>query len=248
MPTWIDLLYVAFFAAAAPLYGYLVFWPRFERRKRVSPAAARWSLWKSSVIESWLVVAFGIALWVWFDRPWADLKFTRPDGWQLAVAAVLIAAYAAYQLYCIAALRRDADLRATLRANVGEVAEVLPHARIEVRMFTLVSITAGFCEEFLFRGFFLWALAPWLGWWGGAALSLAIFAMGHAYQGVKGILQTGVFGAFYTVIVWLTDSLWPAIVSHALVDAFSGVMAWVALRDAPGSMLREQPPPAGSSP
>jgi len=232
MPTWIDLLYVACFAVASPLYGYFVFWPKFQRRKATSPTQARWSLWKTSTVEYWLIVAVGVALWLWFDRPWAELKFARPEGWGFVAVSVLIAAYAAYQLYAIAALRRDAALRDTLRANfVGDVADVLPRTRNETAMFTVVSITAGFCEEFLFRGFFLWAIAPWLGWWGAAAVSLAIFALGHAYQGAKGVIQTGVFGAFYTAIVWLTDSLWPAIVSHVLVDAFAGVMAWIALRD-----------------
>ncbi|MCI0376926.1 MAG: CPBP family intramembrane metalloprotease [Gemmataceae bacterium] len=42
-----------------------------------------------------------------------------------------------------------------------------------------VSLTAGFCEEFLFRGYFIWVFAPWLGWWGAAALSVLIFAILH---------------------------------------------------------------------
>jgi membrane protease YdiL (CAAX protease family) len=231
MPTWIDLLYVALFAVASPLYGYFVFWPSFEQRKRESPLKARWHLWSRSVPEYWAIVAIGAAIWLWFGRPWADLKFTVPAGWQLAVAVVLIAAYAAYQLYAIAALRRDAELRASLRASFGELGGILPRTRSEVSMFTVVSVTAGFCEEFLFRAFFPWALAPWLGWWGAAAVSVVIFGLGHAYQGVRGMIQTGIFGAFYTAIVWLTDSLWPAIVSHVLVDAFAGVMAWIALRD-----------------
>jgi hypothetical protein len=33
--------------------------------------------------------------------------------------------------------------------------------------------------------------------------------------------------------MWLCDSIWPAIAMHALWDAFSGVAAWVVLRDAP---------------
>ena len=42
-----------------------------------------------------------------------------------------------------------------------------------------VSLTAGFCEEFLYRGYFIWVLAPWLGWWGAAAVSLLFFAVSH---------------------------------------------------------------------
>jgi uncharacterized protein len=70
-----------------------------------------------------------------------------------------------------------------------------------------VSITAGFCEEFLFRGYFIWVFAPWLGWWGAATLSLAIFAVAHIYQGWNGVLRTGIMGAVFTLLVWLSESL-----------------------------------------
>ena len=115
--------------------------------------------------------------------------------------------------------------------GIGEVEHVLPRTRGELRTFTAVSLTAGFCEEFLYRGFVLWALAPWLGWWGAAAVQVACFGLGHAYQGMGGVLKTGIFGAIYTAVMWLCDSIWPAIAMHALWDALSGVAAWVVLRD-----------------
>lgn len=121
-----------------------------------------------------------------------------------------------------------------MRATItGGVADVVPRSRSELGPFAIVSVTAGFCEEFLYRGYFLWVLAPSLGWWGAAALSTVCFAVGHAYQGWRGVVTTGVFGAIYVAIVALTDSLWPAIALHVLVDATNGVMAWIVLRDAP---------------
>jgi CAAX protease family protein len=61
---------------------------------------------------------------------------------------------------------------------------------------------------------------------------VVLFGGLHAYQGWGGVIRTGVFGALYTAIVGFTESLWPAIVLHTLVDGFSGVMAWLVLRDA----------------
>ena len=107
-----------------------------------------------------------------------------------------------------------------------------------------VSLTAGFCEEFLFRGYFIWALAPWLGWWGAAALSLLIFASGHAYQGWNGALRTGIVGAIFTLVVAIFGSLWPAIALHALIDLSNGMFAWLALREgqATGDMMEVEKP------
>ena len=104
-----------------------------------------------------------------------------------------------------------------------------------------VSLTAGFCEEFLYRGYFIWVFAPWLGWWGAAALSLLFFAIAHVpvYQGWNGALRTGIVGAFFTLVVAIFGSLWLAIALHALLDVGQGMIAWLALREgeATGGMM-----------
>jgi hypothetical protein len=77
-----------------------------------------------------------------------------------------------------------------------------------------------------------WA-RKWLwGWWGAAALSLALFAVAHLYQGWGGVLKTGIAGILFTAVVAISGSLWPAIAMHALIDLGAGVMAWLALREA----------------
>ncbi len=38
-------------------------------------------------------------------------------------------------------------------------------------------------------------------------------------------------GAFFTMVVAIFGSLWPAIALHALIDLGSGIMAWLALRE-----------------
>ncbi len=116
-----------------------------------------------------------------------------------------------------------------------------------------VSLTAGFCEEFLYRGYFVWVISPWLGWWGAAALSVPFFAIGHAYQGWNGVLRTGMVGAFFMLVVAIFGSLWPAIALHALIDLGQGMMAWLVLREgsARGDVVDgEQPtePQAASEP
>jgi membrane protease YdiL (CAAX protease family) len=234
MVTPLDLLYVALLVVVFPAIDYLWGWPAFRRRNQADPAAARRWMWKHATVQPWLFVAVGMAIWLWHGRPWAELRLNPPEGWRLVLAIALILAYAAYQRLGIAQLRRDPALRERVRASMGGAEAVVPHTRAELRPFTAVSITAGFCEEFLCRGYLLWALTPWLGWWGAAALSVVWFGLAHAYQGWGGVLRTGAMGAIYVLLIALFDSLWPTIVLHALVDACGGLMAWVVLReDAP---------------
>jgi membrane protease YdiL (CAAX protease family) len=108
-----------------------------------------------------------------------------------------------------------------------------PHTRSELGWFVAVSLTAGFCEEFIFRGYLIWVFQPAFGLWGAAALSLVAFGLSHAYQGAKGILSTGLVGALFTAVVLISGSLLPAIALHALVDAGQGLIAWLVLRRAP---------------
>jgi uncharacterized protein len=105
-----------------------------------------------------------------------------------------------------------------------------PRTRSEAGWWVALSMTAGFCEEFIFRGYLIWAFQSVLGLWVSAALSVVVFALAHSYQGVKGILGTGAVGLLFTVVVLASGSLWPAIVLHALVDIGQGLIAWLVLR------------------
>lgn len=227
-----DLLFVALFAVALPLWDHFVSWPAFHRQSQADAARARKRLWIGAIGYLWALVAVGAALWVANGRSWASLGFSAPDGWRLWVAVGLVLLVVAYFVQATAAVARDPQARTKVRQQFsGAIADLMPHSRSELYWFGGVALTAGFCEEFLFRGFLIWALAPWLGWWGAAALSVLLFAAGHAYQGRAGVLRTGIVGSFFTLVVAIFDSLWPAIALHSLVDLGSGIMAWLALRE-----------------
>jgi membrane protease YdiL (CAAX protease family) len=111
------------------------------------------------------------------------------------------------------------------------VEKLAPHTRSELGWWLAVSLSAGFCEEFVFRGYLIWVFQPLLGLWGAAAFSVVVFAAAHAYQGAKGILATGVVGSLLTLVVLISGSLLPAIALHALTDIGTGLVAWLALRN-----------------
>jgi membrane protease YdiL (CAAX protease family) len=246
-----DLLYVVLFAAVFPVLDYLVFWPAFRRRLHVDPARARTWLWAWSIAGAWPVVAVGAVLWETNHRSWTEFGLAVPVGWRLWASGFLFALTAAYFLYAALALAGNADARAAVRQQFGRLADVLPHTRTELSWFAGVSLTAGFCEEFLFRGYFILVVGPWMGWWGAAALSVVIFALGHAYQGWSGALRTGVVAVLFTLLVATFDSLWPAIAVHTLWDFGQGCIAWLVLRegivDAEPAGPRPESPPASPS-
>lgn len=230
-----DLIFITLFAVAFPLWDYFVYWPAFRRRSPADPARARMRLWKWAIGSAWALVAVGAGLWFANERSWTSIGFSVPEGWRLWTSIAVILLLAAYNAYAVTAVSRDPQARTSVGQQFGPLVDLMPHTRTELYWFGGVSLTAGFCEEFLYRGFFIWVFAPWLGWWGAAALSLPFFAIAHlgVYQGWDGPFRTGIVGAFYTLVVALFDSLWPAIALHALIDLGAGVMAWVALSEGP---------------
>ena len=110
-----------------------------------------------------------------------------PDGWRLSTFIALVLLLTAYYAFGARSIVRNAGTGASVRQQAETVATLMPHTRREMYWWTGVSLTAGFCEEFLFRGYFIRVFAAWPGWWGAAALSLLIFAGWHAYQGWNGV-------------------------------------------------------------
>ncbi|MFY9823791.1 MAG: CPBP family intramembrane glutamic endopeptidase [Thermoanaerobaculia bacterium] len=113
----------------------------------------------------------------------------------------------------------------------SEPAARAPHTNFELGWWAAVSLSAGFSEELIFRGYLIWVAQPLLGYWGAAALSVVLFAIAHGYQGAGSAMAVGIVGALFTVVVLVFGSLWPAIVIHCLLDLQQGVSAWLVLRE-----------------
>jgi len=101
------------------------------------------------------------------------------------------------------------------------IAFFLPRGGRERAWFAAMCVTVGICEEIVFRGFLVrfFAEAPvGIGIAAGVAVSAVIFGIDHGYQGVKGIVTTGVLALVFTALFFVSGSLWLPIVAHALLD------------------------------
>jgi membrane protease YdiL (CAAX protease family) len=235
MPTNLDYIYLVAIAVIWPLYEHFVDWPEIQRLFGEQRSSARARMYRRSITTQWVMVAAGIALWEIKDRDWYPLRLGLPDRWRMWLAILLIVLLAALQGMQVLKVRRNPELRAHLREMLtkSDLANLLPHTKQEFNMFIAASITAGVCEEFLFRGFFIVILAPQLGWWPAAALGIVIFGALHAYQGRAGIVRTALVGALMTFVLVATQSLVTAMALHTLIDGGSGLVTWIALREAP---------------
>ena len=105
--------------------------------------------------------------------------------------------------------------------NVGFL---LPVTKLEMLCWVLLSSTAGFCEEIMFRGYFQ---RQFIGWTGnvsaGVVLSALCFGAAHIYGGVKSAIIIAVYGALFGILAQFRGSLIPGMMTHAWHDSVSGL-------------------------
>ncbi len=103
----------------------------------------------------------------------------------------------------------------------GEIAFLIPKDAFGRVVWVSVSITAGVCEEALFRGYLMTRLRILFksdSWLWPLLISSVIFGAAHGYQGPHGMILLSVYGLILGGIFIYTKSLWPVIVVHALQD------------------------------
>lgn len=88
-------------------------------------------------------------------------------------------------------------------------------------MFVAVCLTAGICEEIIYRGFLIQYfvdLPLGLSLTTALLLSSVLFGLAHFGQGPVGMFSTGLFGGLAGVQFLATGNLFLPMVIHALVD------------------------------
>lgn len=234
MPSRVDLVFACLLIVVIPVAEHLYFWPRFRGEVTAGRPGARTRAYVRIAIGEWLFALIAIAIWMTHERLWSALSLSLPAGWRLAAGAVLdLLALALIVVQSVSVMRLSAEKRAAARPQLGSLEFMLPRTRREHGWFLILSATAGFCEELLYRGYLPWLFTPWLGATGGMILAVILFGIGHAYQGLRGTLKATIAGAVLGVVVIATHSLIPAMILHALIDAAGGTVGYQLLRDQP---------------
>ena len=102
---------------------------------------------------------------------------------------------------------------------------MLPHGGAEIALWLALSLTAGICEETIFRGYLqrqfmaMTRSAP-----AGILLSAAAFGAAHAYQGFRMVILISLYGAMFGILAYWRGSVRPGMIVHAWQDSLGGVV------------------------
>jgi len=226
--------------------GVLLPWRGRAKMKKllavpVVSSMQRLSLYASTIAFQW----FAVAVVAW--RAWAHgltashLGLVVRDRNRIAIAAIVGAAtIAALQSLN---LRRVGKLPPESRGPVQAIAErILPQSMVELLPYFALAITAGLCEEFLYRGFAMAVLARLgLQAWAVVLISSALFGLAHSYQGRGGIVMTLIVGTILGSSRIVYDCLVPAIFWHSAVDVVAGTVGPRYLTQKPAADASKSP-------
>ena len=153
MPTPLDHVLVGLITVVLPLHDLLFWYPRMVRAAAGNAGRARHEAYFESMGVEWALVAVALVYWSRVDRSWTSLGFSAPSGWGFWVglgAAVGFAVFATWQRISLGRRGED-EVRALVLSQLDNLRPILPHSSREMLHFAGVSLTAGICEEVLYR-------------------------------------------------------------------------------------------------
>lgn len=171
-------------------------------------------IYERTIFFEWLVLALvvagvrlhGSSLTAIFGERWRSLRQVFTD---IGIALIfLVASIAVLSIF-----------GAHTRAPDSATQFLLPQGRLESALWIVMSLTAGICEEALFRGYLqrqFMALTKSASF--GIVLSAAVFGAAHAYQGLLHAVQIALLGAMLGALAWWRKSVRPGMISHATQD------------------------------
>jgi membrane protease YdiL (CAAX protease family) len=99
------------------------------------------------------------------------------------------------------------------------IRSLMPQQPAEVALWVLLSISAGFCEEVVFRGYFLRQFAALThSTWIALLMQALLFGISHGYQGLDSTVKITIYGGLFGLMAVWRRSLRPGIAAHALTD------------------------------
>ena len=187
----------------------------------------------SFIVFSRTPYLFGLA-WIsmWLRGVgWRDLGLRLEPGWPRLIAMGIAAGFAmeALELFAIQPLL----VRLTGQyPNLSQFKELVGNPIVLLEAITVSWLLAALGEELVWRGHVMNRLADLFGrnrWAWAASLLLASVAFGyaHVYQGMTGMLENFIDGAFLgTLYLAYGRNLWVPIIAHGITDTIDSLIVF----------------------
>ena len=179
----------------------------------------------------WILTAIVAGVWWGNGRSWSDIGLgwppAIPSGLPLYVLLFFMGLYITDTIMEVSGRDQVEETREHMENDLG----FLPQTAYEFFHYIFLALTAGICEEFIFRGYFIRYFQMWIGD-GESTHTLAIllpaliFGAVHFYQGWQAVIKVSAMAVMFGYVFVHTESLWLLMALHAMVDLIGGAIAW----------------------
>ena len=175
----------------------------------------------TTIVVEWLM--FALVIWG-VRRHGVPLDRVLGPRWR-SLGEVLrdIATAAAFWIVSIIVLSILA--RFVPAGSTNFILEMLPAGRLEIALWIAISLTAGICEETIFRGYLqgqITAMTNNVA--AGIVLPSIAFGAVHSSQGVRPAVLLALYGAMFGALAHWRKTVRPGMIAHAWNDAFAGLV------------------------
>jgi membrane protease YdiL (CAAX protease family) len=162
-----------------------------------------------------------VIIFAWRRVHWKYLRFTKFDWGTLGIGCgLLVGSYVIIILHNALLFLFGVDTQ-------GEnIMKLFAELDSPVWFFIVGAVFAPLVEEIFFRGFLFQGFRGRYGWVTGMLLSAAVFAIAHLDFAV--LIPTFILGCLLAYLYHRSNSIWPGIILHFLVNSFGLLGAYFA--------------------
>jgi membrane protease YdiL (CAAX protease family) len=189
-----------------------------KKQLTVDPSA-RLVFYRTQVLWEWSWMVVLAVIMIPIPHPLLYLGLTIPNqfGWIILFALLVGIVLSSYLI------RRSPGATASMQRSMESSSILLPSMPAERNWFAATAVTAGICEELLYRGFLMSYLPSSFPMLARQFLLISIisgiiYGLSRAYLGIRGITTTALTGFSFAIVYALSGSLVPAIVFHILAE------------------------------
>jgi membrane protease YdiL (CAAX protease family) len=227
-PTLADWAFIAVLAVAMPLVSALYTVPKLRALPANVQHAIRPRVYGQVMVSQWLFAACALHVVLLRDYAWGDIGLGQPDWTKFVRGLLLVLAIGVAVFYMRRKLMKQKDGAEQVREALQSVQWVLPRGLYQRRLWWAVSAHAGWGEELFYRGFLFALLSSMMPIAAAAVVSTVMFGLAHVYQGVRGIVLTGILGGVFMGLYLVSGSLVVPMLAHALYDIHAGELGYWA--------------------
>jgi hypothetical protein len=218
-PRWHTGLFVALFLTLAVSGAF------FQREARAQPGRVLEHPHVVPLYLSLIAGEWGLFLYMWkgLRRSGTKLRELIGGRWR-HLKDVAIDASLAIGLWTVWMIVEKGWDRWFGFGHAASIQTFLPRHGVALLLWIGVSVSAGICEEVVFRGYFqrqfeVFTHSKWIALF----LQAILFGISHGYQGLEACVKIAIFGALYGLFALWRGSLRPGMVAHAGSDILGGI-------------------------